>query len=249
MLFNPVRVRQLALGAVLLASATSAASAQHATHPVATARRHGTEPSATHGMLLVGTEQVYASHLPMFHRPHDYQVWLELELDSAGRAAFRRSHAEFPQEAVYTLEPEKFVLPAMLAHPRPFRASLYRGHFERGGKAIAENVVVRIRKVLYCQQLDPNKVVAGPPAYLLLGNAQEQFLAHRIGARPDYDQVLRVTVPPGPLMSQLATQRILEWQAAAGTSAPLQVPAAVPGQTTPALRVEQNIYLEFNDLQ
>ena len=35
----------------------------------------------THGMLLFGNETVYASHLPMFHSPHDYQLILELDLE------------------------------------------------------------------------------------------------------------------------------------------------------------------------
>ena len=36
---------------------------------------------ATHGMLIFGTNKIYASHLPMFHSPHNYQVILELDLD------------------------------------------------------------------------------------------------------------------------------------------------------------------------
>ena len=37
---------------------------------------------SVHGMLLFGKENLYASHLPMFHAPHDYQVIFKLNLSS-----------------------------------------------------------------------------------------------------------------------------------------------------------------------
>ena len=41
------------------------------------------DPPAIHGMLMVGTQTIFLSHLPMFHRPHDYQVILEVGLQAA----------------------------------------------------------------------------------------------------------------------------------------------------------------------
>lgn len=35
---------------------------------------HYTDKPSVHGMTLMGTELIYASHLPMFHTPHDYQI-------------------------------------------------------------------------------------------------------------------------------------------------------------------------------
>ncbi|GAA4349214.1 hypothetical protein GCM10023185_05760 [Hymenobacter saemangeumensis] len=248
MLFNPLRVKRLSLVAGLLALAATAACGQHSPHSAGTVKM-APDPPATHGMLLVGTQQVFASHLPMFNRPHDYQVWLELELDSATLKTYQTSRRAYPQEALYTLEPEKFVLPAMVAKPHPFRASLYRGHFERGGTAIVENVEVHIKKVLYFRQLNPQEAPPTHPAYLLLGNAQEQFLAHRIAGQPGYDQVLRVTVPKGKLTEQLKAQGLVSWEAAAGGPAPLKAPAGIKGHAAPGLRLEQSIYLEFDDLR
>src|SRR5438128_933955 len=84
------------------------------------------DPPATHGMLLFGKSKIYVSHLPMFHSPHDYQMLAELELPPAALSAYKKSLAEHPAETVYTLVPERFSLPLMVAHPQPFRAELFR---------------------------------------------------------------------------------------------------------------------------
>ena len=201
-------------------------------------------------MLLVGNQVVYASHLPMFHRPHDYQVVLELELSAPAQAVYEASRRDFPREAVYTLEPEKFVLPELVAHPRAFRADVYRGHFERGGTRIANGAVVQVRRVVYFRQLQPTEADPARPEFLVFGNAQEQFMAHRIAGRPDYDQVMRVAVPPATL--PLLRQRFLPWQADTVLLAPLAKPGLLRGTALGkplTVRVVQSIYTETDDLR
>ena len=60
----------------LLFSATFKLTAQQGHHISAT------DKTSVHGMLIFGKEKIYASHLPLFHPPHDYQIILELELNS-----------------------------------------------------------------------------------------------------------------------------------------------------------------------
>src|SRR5712672_424876 len=94
----------------------------------------------THGMLLFGDAVLYVSHLPMFHAPHDYQSIVAIKVDDAGTAAYR-AQRKGSKELVYTLVPEKLVLPvfgaATPAKPFRFHADLVRGHFERGGETFA----------------------------------------------------------------------------------------------------------------
>ena len=107
------------------------------------------EVRSVHGMLLFGANKIYASHLPMFRSPNDYQVILELELDEKMKALYLEDKKQNPQETVYTLEPEQFVLPDLVKNPAPFTANVYRGHFERGGKKIIEKQVYPMR-MLFC---------------------------------------------------------------------------------------------------
>src|SRR3954467_9380388 len=123
------------------------------------------EMPATHGMLVFGQKQVYLSHLPMFHSPHDYQVIVAAEISPAAKAAYLDDQSLHPEVTVYTLVPEDFLLPEMIRHPKPFHADLYRGHFERGGTVIARQIEVRITQVVHFHQFDPQAQHPSAPEY------------------------------------------------------------------------------------
>lgn len=151
---------------------------------------------SVHGMLIVGKSKVYLSHLPMFHSPHDYQVLIEAEFSADGQTAYQEA-LKSPFETLFTLVPETFVLPEMAQNPKPFKAQIYKGHFERGGQEIANNVTVTIKKVLYFKKFVPNATKPEMSTLLLFGNEIEQFIAHQITAKPDFDQVMEVKLPNG----------------------------------------------------
>src|SRR4030095_17245252 len=65
-----------------------------------------TDRPSVHGMLIFGTEKIYASHLPLFHAPHNYQIILELELDSSSKHKFIEDQRAHPEQATYSIEPE-----------------------------------------------------------------------------------------------------------------------------------------------
>jgi hypothetical protein len=128
---------------------------------------------AVHGMFICGNPRmggnVYASHLPMFRSPHNYQVLVELDISDFGRKIFAKSLKNFPLESTYTLAPEEFVLPEMMHNPRPFKARLYRGHFERGGKPIGDTLLVKITRVIYFKQLPPQAPHADTARLVVFG--------------------------------------------------------------------------------
>lgn len=162
----------------------SIASAQH---------HHGEHPSV-HGMFLMGKDKIYLSHLPMFHSPHDYQVIIEVQMDAASKFIYQKALKTHPQELVYTVEPEVFVLPDMIKKPRPFKAKVYLGHFERGGSVLTAQTTFKIVRVIYYKKFDPAAVHPQKPVYLLFGSETELFLAHKIMARPDFDQIVELKV-------------------------------------------------------
>jgi len=90
------RIMSIAItSAIALASLTSACqTAMSAPSGAAASSAHvhgmAVDRPAVHGMLLVGTNALYVSHLPMFHAPHDYQALAEVALqDGAGDARAR----------------------------------------------------------------------------------------------------------------------------------------------------------------
>jgi hypothetical protein len=154
-----------------------------------------------HGMLLFGEEALYLSHLPMFERPHNFQVLLEVGFDDAVLEALRADRGAGGE--LHTFEPEKFPISELDDRSgAPARTSIagtvFHGHFERGGKPIICRVTAQVRNVVYFSELD---IQAAHPDrdlhYLCFGRAGQLYLAHQITARPDFDQVLTVRLVPG----------------------------------------------------
>lgn len=218
--------------AALLTLISSIGLAQH---------HHHSDPASIHGMLLFGKSQIYLSHLPMFHSPHDYQVILKAELSPQGKEAYLES-LKTSSETVYTLVPESFILPEMIKNPHPFKAQIYKGHFERGGTLIADNVIVNIQ-VPYFKKFSSSDVKPLQGSYLLFGNKDEQFLVHLISTKPDFDQIVKVKAEDTGLMP-------ITFKSISNTE-PLKsfetLEATASGKTL-LIQTEESLYTEFGDL-
>jgi hypothetical protein len=173
------------------------------------------DPPATHNMMIVGNDKVFLSHLPMFDKenkdhsaflsPHRYQVILEATLSRAGQDVtqiYIADRARNPGVKMYTLNPEEFVLARLfmpdLDHPtlRSFRATVFRGHLERGGVPVQglEGVQVEITRAIYARLLEPGEKKPERLQYVLFGKGHDMFLAHTIFEPPDFDQLISVTL-------------------------------------------------------
>jgi hypothetical protein len=137
----------------------------------------GTQEDApnTHNMLVVGTEAVFLSHLPMFDglnegksdytSPHRYQVILEARFSLGGKdltAVYSEDRKNHPKTKMYTLSPTAEFVLAKLFTPdaqKPelssFRATVFRGHLERRGKPIngLKDIVVTVKQVITCAKV------------------------------------------------------------------------------------------------
>jgi hypothetical protein len=187
-----------------------------------------------HGMALFGESTVYASHLPMFHAPHDYQVVLELALAKDPRVDRAQLH---------TFAPAPFVLARAEQIGFEMTIEVFRGHFERGGTSLG-TTTARVVRVLRFAPL----VAATPrpmqPRFLVFGTASEAWAVHVITTKPDFDQIVRVTVPAGMSVPR---------ESAVGRSAtePLAVGDSVDlvGEPKFSIRVESELYRERADLE
>jgi hypothetical protein len=173
---------------------------EHAGHPVQgnltvapteQARPAEAQRMGTHGMVLFGSgKQLFASHIPMFHRPHDVQLLLSVSL----------AHPELPSgrdfsEGTYTLEPERFDLDALAqGRLKQFRATVYQGNFEAGGTPLHKDVTVRVRAVEQMQLLTAQAPELPEPRHWVVGSGKEAWLVHVISRAPDFDQVVKVSL-------------------------------------------------------
>jgi hypothetical protein len=164
-----------------------------------------------HNMLVAGQKEIFLSHLPMFMAPHNVQLILE--------ATFTNSHSGLDEiyfkdrqshsgTKIYTLKPEVLIIESLFtpgshnAARHAFAGTAFRGHLERGGKAIdtLTNMHVNVKSVVYSQVFGPGVSKSDHLEYILFGKAPEFYLAHVIAAPPDFDQVIAVKIdnPPTP---------------------------------------------------
>jgi hypothetical protein len=176
---------------------------------------HG-DPTGTtggHGMLVFGHDVIYFSHLPMFDKPHNYQVLLEVGLDEDVREALRSHRHVFPEEPYDTFDPVPFPMAELDpagSGPRltSITGKIFCGHFERrakGTRPLAENVDVRIERFVRFSEFDVDARATGDGTleYLCFGHGSQLYLAHAISASPSFDQLLEVHAVPGTATSRM----------------------------------------------
>jgi len=190
----------------------------------------------THGMALFGgREGLYASHLPMFHPPHDFQVLLRVRLADAKLDAELRRRLD-GRTALWTIDPEKFELdrlaPGAAAPLRAFRATLVQGHFEQGGKPQYKDVGVVVDEVLLFRRLAPQTLENASARYLQVGAGRQRFLVKTIDSRPDFDHIVAYRAAPGADTASVTVAKVaLQQPSARELATALEVPVAAIGGT------------------
>ncbi len=156
----------------------------------------------THGMLVVGEETVYLSHLPMFTDPtHRFQVILEATLARDGDDPHAAYLADRRQSGatIYSVRPGEFDITCLNpGHPQcitSFTGDLFRNHWERpGNKEILPGLTFNVARVVAFRELPAAGAPRGLLEYLLYGVGRDLFLTHAITRAPDFDQTLAVRV-------------------------------------------------------
>ena len=162
----------------------------------------GEQAMGTHNMAIVGDRRIYLSHLPMFMSPHNAQVILEATFVRDGKSVddlYFADRAAHPSIRFYTLRPEEFVLDELFAAGGPprtqFKATVFRGHLEKGGGAIdlLTDIDVRVKHILHAHTFEGMDKLP-TLSHVLFGGDDGLLLAHFISKPPDFDQILSVTV-------------------------------------------------------
>jgi hypothetical protein len=162
---------------------------------------------AVHNMALFGDRHIFLSHLPMFMPPHSAQAVLEATFLKDGQnvdAIYFADRASHPAVRFYTVQPESFAIqelfqPAPTQSPRThFRATVFRGHLEKGGVPLEslQSIDVQVTRVVHARTLE-GATALPTLTYFLAGEDTEFFLVHLLSAVPDFDQILSVTVSGG----------------------------------------------------
>ena len=181
----------LLLGLAVLTSRAQAAANYNGETPH---RKHST--LAVHGMVLFGNQRLYASHLGLYHHPHDRQIVLPIRFSKPEQAdSYARWRTDNP--GLVTLAPRPFELANLAPDAKTFEhtivVDIYRGHFERGGEKVFSQIAMQLDKPLIYQVLSPGGNRAAQASFWLLPDGDSDFLVYQIGPRPDQDLIAEVT--------------------------------------------------------
>jgi len=181
-----------------------------------------------HGLLLLGTDTVYAVHMPTFTAPHDFRAVLRVTLDTD---TYRTARKRYGTSALFTARPRTLLKD--LEPGATCAADLYFGRFGRDGELLGE-VSITIDETVYVgHPTEPAGL-----RYVLFGREQ-LYLAHVLTRPPDFDQVLT---------AQLAG----EWWASGSVEETPARTVAVPGRSddlTGRLRPGEQLTADGTQLQ
>ena len=156
---------------------------------LASAPSHNDHSIGVHGMALFSIDgQLIASHMPLHGGRHSHQIILTLKTNDHVKVDDLVQGSE-----LITLEPEQFSLNKLRSGElKSFSARVFKGHFERGGKADQDPIRFEVTGKLLDQPLRQG----GNGSYQLVQHNNFALLIHEIASNPSFDQILLVNVTP-----------------------------------------------------
>lgn len=162
-----------------------------------------TMPAAYHEFVMFGNKHIYLSHFSMFHAIHGYQVIIEASLEKSGQPVeniFLQDKLGHPSR-VYTLSPAvagssitrrraDWILPDYMKKNVTFNADIHWG--TQPNQFLMRDVTVKIINVIYFRKFEEADKTNPKLTYILFGDPTDHYLAHRVAAYPDFDQILVV---------------------------------------------------------
>lgn len=140
-----------------------------------------------HGMVVFNNASaLYASHLPLYRKPHNAQLIYKIEAKDPALIFLVRD------ADMVTIKPEKFNLQRLMrGEELTVKADVYIGHFERGGSRIYEQVELTFSKQIYLRMLED----LGEPTTAQIYDEVElkkglRILVHQIQGSPSYDHLI-----------------------------------------------------------
>lgn len=176
--------------------------------------------AGTHGMVVLPLDnEVCLYHLAMFHMPmHAWQIIMLAKLDAKCQQALVDSEKAEPN-TLYTIKPDSFVLQRQVTSASPFKADLFKFHFEDegGGKKAPKAAkflargTITTTKLLRNQDLSPTPNDPAMGRWMLVGK-NNTFYAIRLFSQPRRtgtcaDQIVKLS---GASFSNLTSGQVVQ---------------------------------------
>ncbi len=143
--------------------------------------------SGHHGMaLFTDGQDLYASHLPLYRSPHDYQLIYQIKSNHQDQLIKNL------EKGLMTILPQHFDLNTLIeGGTLTIKTTIYDGHFERGGQKKLEDESFTFQKQIFKRQISNLKNNSLTEDFFLIdtSNSHWQLAIHAIQARPSFDMI------------------------------------------------------------
>ena len=138
-----------------------------------------------HGMVLIVDEHIgiFASHLPLYRRPHDYQIVYQISTSNDAKIK------SLSKNKMVTVLPDAFDLNKLVeGQTFTIDAVLYEGHFERGGKK-TDKIVIEFKKPIFIKQVNAENEFQLNKFNIVPLNSKWVMFIHEIQKAPSFDAI------------------------------------------------------------
>lgn len=139
----------------------------------------------SHGMVLIHHQNTgfYASHMPLYNSPHNYQIIYKVQIDEHEKLN------NLLKNGLVTLLPERFDLSKLVnGESLSIKTSFFKGHFERGG-SIKFTSKIRFERPLLIKKIEPNYKSNRSEFYSVAVSSNVEIIAHKIQQVPSFDAI------------------------------------------------------------
>ncbi|WP_440877198.1 hypothetical protein [Thalassotalea sp. PLHSN55] len=134
-------------------------------------------------LLFNANEGLFASHLPLYAHPHNYQIIYKVTLDNPQRLT------PLFEKGLVTVLPENFDLARLINGERfSLSTTFFEGHFERGGKAIF-SAQLHFELQILSEQVEPSFSANNALFYRIAISDNTAVVAHKIQSAPSFDAI------------------------------------------------------------
>ncbi|WDE02259.1 hypothetical protein [Thalassomonas actiniarum] len=144
----------------------------------------------SHGMVLIYDQEegIFASHLPLYRSPHNYQIIYKVEVSE------HEMIRELLAAGMVTVLPTNFDLNKLISGEAfSVEAQFFQGHFERGGQVKNTGMISFIRPVLVKKVTKEHSQAAS--FYTAALSKTKVIVAHKIQHPPSFDALAFMPLP------------------------------------------------------
>jgi hypothetical protein len=145
----------------------------------------------SHGMVLIHDAEAgfFASHLPLYVTPHNYQIIYKVHIKNTNRLI------ELLDDGMVTLLPKRFDLSKLIkGEVFSIDATFFQGHFERAGEIKFTQTITFIKPILV-KEVSTTFIANSAVFYHVPISEKKAIFAHKIQNPPSFDAIGFAALP------------------------------------------------------